>query len=90
MKRTIRTTMRPHEEIEVDEAEFLDLSRQGLIHEEVHPGSPESTPTGLPDGEHRDSPEQVAAVREPTADKARNRRGVTPGEASPPRNQKEI
>lgn len=29
--RTITTTIRPHEEIEVEEDEFLDLRRQGLI-----------------------------------------------------------
>jgi hypothetical protein len=31
----ITTTMRPDEEIEVQDDEFLDLSRQGLIHHEV-------------------------------------------------------
>lgn len=27
----VRTTMRPHEEIDVDEAEYTDLKRQGLL-----------------------------------------------------------
>lgn len=30
-KHKVRTTMRPHEEIEVSEAERIDLARQGLI-----------------------------------------------------------
>jgi hypothetical protein len=29
--RTITTTMRPDEEIEVEEDEFIDLKRQGLV-----------------------------------------------------------
>lgn len=32
-KHKIRTTMRPDEEITVDDAELLDLQRQGLVHE---------------------------------------------------------
>ncbi|WP_225825595.1 hypothetical protein [Streptomyces naphthomycinicus] len=31
---TVRTTMRPDQEIEVDDAEYLDLQRQGLLVEE--------------------------------------------------------
>jgi hypothetical protein len=27
----VRTTMRPHEEIDVDEGEYLDLKRLGLL-----------------------------------------------------------
>ncbi|MGC5565341.1 hypothetical protein ACPYPG_21235 [Streptomyces sp. FR-108] len=27
----VRTTLRPHEEIDVDEGEYLDLKRQGLL-----------------------------------------------------------
>ncbi|MFB7111727.1 hypothetical protein [Streptomyces sp. NPDC056291] len=27
----VRTTMRPHEEIDVTDAEYLDLKRQGLL-----------------------------------------------------------
>jgi hypothetical protein len=32
---TIRTTMRPDKEIEVGDAEYLDLQRQGLLVEET-------------------------------------------------------
>lgn len=31
---TVRTTMRPDQTIEVDDAEYLDLQRQGLLVEE--------------------------------------------------------
>lgn len=31
----VRTTMRPHEEIEVSEVEYRDLVRQGLVPEPV-------------------------------------------------------
>jgi hypothetical protein len=51
---TIRTTMRPDLSIEVDDAEYLDLQRQGLLVEEdsreevppatAAPAAPESTP----------------------------------------------
>lgn len=37
----IRTTMRPHEQIEVDRSEFVDLARQGLLADvEVDEGEP--------------------------------------------------
>lgn len=32
MSHLIRTTMRPWEEIEVSDADYLDMQRQGLIH----------------------------------------------------------
>lgn len=35
MTQTVRTTMRPDEEIEVGDAEYLDLKRQGLLVEET-------------------------------------------------------
>lgn len=35
----VRTTMRPHEEIEVSDEEYTDLRRQGLLHEETKPSS---------------------------------------------------
>jgi hypothetical protein len=34
MTRKVRTTMQPDKEIEVDDAEYLDLQRQGLLAEE--------------------------------------------------------
>lgn len=92
--RRISTTNRPGRQITVTEAEYLDLARQNLVHEEYELAEgrdpdpvPDGTPTGLPEGEHRDSPEQMDAVLNP--DKARNRRGRIPGEPVPPRNQKE-
>ncbi len=44
--RKIRLTINPEREIEVDEAEYLDLKRQGLIHEEIEdkPAEPEPKP----------------------------------------------
>lgn len=51
----IRTTMRPHEQIEVDRSEFLDLGRQGLLAdvevdegEPVQPKTSEAPKTGTP------------------------------------------
>lgn len=43
---TIRTTMRPDDEIEVSEAEYLDLARQGLLvrDQDNNPTTPEETP----------------------------------------------
>ena len=32
---TVRTTMQPDKEIDVDDAEYLDLQRQGLLVEET-------------------------------------------------------
>lgn len=49
---TIRTTMRPDVEIEVGDAEFLDLTRQGLIAADqpttatTPPAEPASQPAG--------------------------------------------
>ena len=41
---TVRTTMQPDREIDVDDAEYLDLQRQGLLvedtaHEDVPPAT---------------------------------------------------
>lgn len=41
---TVRTTMRPHEEIEVSDAELLDLQRQGLLVEDEKPAPVEEKP----------------------------------------------
>lgn len=35
MTHTVRTTMRPDEKIEVGDADYLDLQRQGLLIEET-------------------------------------------------------
>jgi len=40
--RKVKTTLRPDETIDVGEAEFLDLDRQGLISEEVSDGEEEA------------------------------------------------
>lgn len=48
-KRKIRTTMQPDKEIEVDEREYLDLQRQGLIHEgDADVGKPVDEPADRP------------------------------------------
>jgi hypothetical protein len=41
---TVRTTKRPWEEIEVGDAEFLDLQRQGLLAEDDEPPTPDPGP----------------------------------------------
>jgi hypothetical protein len=41
---TVRTTMRPDQEIEVSDAEALDLSRQGLLVQETAPPTPAPGP----------------------------------------------
>lgn len=41
---TIRTTMRPDQTVEVDDAEYLDLQRQGLlVEEDAHAEVPPAT-----------------------------------------------
>lgn len=45
MTHTVRTTMRPWEEIEVSDADYLDMSRQGLIHT---PPAPAAAPKKSP------------------------------------------
>lgn len=40
----ISVTMRPHEKIEVDDAEYLDLQRQGLIAEDETPDAEKAEP----------------------------------------------
>ncbi len=35
----VRTTIRPDEELDVDDAEYLDLSRAGLLLDEKEPSS---------------------------------------------------
>lgn len=74
-KRTVRISIRPHESIEVDEAEYLDLKRQKLLVDEDEPETtPEDSPTVAEPREHKDTPEQIAAARN----------------SGPKRNQKEI
>jgi hypothetical protein len=43
-KRKVRTTMQPDREIEVGEAEYTDLKRQGLLIETDETGQPVNTP----------------------------------------------
>lgn len=40
MTHKIRTTMRPDVEIEVGDAEYLDLQREGLLVEDNEPAAP--------------------------------------------------
>lgn len=50
MKRTVRTTMRPDQTIEVDDIEYLDLKRQGLILADAPaPVPPATAPPTVPD-----------------------------------------
>lgn len=56
MSRTVRTTLRPWEEIEIGDAEYLDLLRQGLIAAAPSTAPSDTTP--------------VPAVAEPAADAA--------------------
>lgn len=51
---TVRTTMRPDQPIEVDDAEYIDLQRQGLLVEE---------------DSHQDVPPATAAPANPAAPK---------------------
>lgn len=46
MTHKIRTTMRPDQEIEVPDADYLDLKRQGLLVEDTAPpAKPAAAPT---------------------------------------------
>ncbi|WP_435279337.1 hypothetical protein [Streptomyces sp. 1222.5] len=56
---TIRTTMRPDQEIDVDDAEYLDLQRQGLLVEE---DSQEDVPPATAAPAAPEVPPQPAAV----------------------------
>jgi len=40
----IRTTMQPHLQVEVGDAEYLDLQRQGLLIEDPAPTTPAPAP----------------------------------------------
>ncbi|MFD4596720.1 hypothetical protein ACFWPQ_01680 [Streptomyces sp. NPDC058464] len=44
MTHTVRTTMRPDQEIEVGDADYLDLHRQGLLIEENPAPEPPAAP----------------------------------------------
>jgi hypothetical protein len=48
-KRKVRTTMQPDSEIEVGEAEYTDLKRQGLLIETDETGQPVNTPAEQPE-----------------------------------------
>jgi hypothetical protein len=53
MTRTVRTTMQPDKDIEVDDAEYLDLQRMGVLVEEdaaqdVPPATAAPTPPVSP------------------------------------------
>lgn len=48
MTHTVRTTMRPDEKIEVGDAEYLDLSRDGLLVEESAKDVPPATAAPAP------------------------------------------
>jgi len=49
MTHIVRTTKRPWEEIEVGDAEYLDLRRQGLLAPDTKPpATPQATPKTTP------------------------------------------
>jgi hypothetical protein len=48
MSHTIRTTMQPDREIEVDDAEYLDLKRQGLLVKDDGPADPQTAAPATP------------------------------------------
>lgn len=61
---TVRTTMRPDQTIEVDDAEYLDLQRQGLLVEET---AAEEVPpaTAAPAAPEQPAPQTPAAPAAP-------------------------
>lgn len=48
MTHAIRTTMQPDREIEVDDAEYLDLKRQGLLVNDDGPATPQTGAPSVP------------------------------------------
>ena len=45
---TVRTTIQPHVALEVSDAEYLDLKRQGLLVEDVPAAVPAAAPAKIP------------------------------------------
>lgn len=45
---TVRTTMRPDQTIEVNDAEYLDLHRQGLLVEDLPEAAPQTAAPAAP------------------------------------------
>lgn len=100
--RRISTTNRPRHQITVTDAEYLDLARQGLVHEgyelaEDRVDAERETPepeVGRPGTDRalqeQDVPAEGTAPEVTPERKVRNRRPTTPGDPEPPRNQKEI
>jgi hypothetical protein len=56
-KRKVRTTMQPDTELEVGEAEYTDLKRQGLLIETDETGQPVNTPAE-PEQDNPETPGQ--------------------------------
>jgi hypothetical protein len=75
-KRTVRTTMQPDRDIEVDEAEYTDLLRQGLLLREGGEKIPAAT-----DPPVEDAPSEVAQPVNEAAESTREQ----PGERQPRR-----
>ncbi|WP_445520436.1 hypothetical protein [Streptomyces sp. NEAU-174] len=46
--RTVRTTIQPHVDVEVDDAEYLDLERQGLLVSRPSDSTPAAAPAKTP------------------------------------------
>jgi hypothetical protein len=64
MTRTVRTTMQPHLDVEVDDAGYLDLHRQGLLLPDSANSAPEDS--GEPVASHADMHVDVAPIETPT------------------------
>lgn len=70
--RSVRTTMRPHEQVQVTDAEYTDLKRQGLVLEELdQPATPAPVlPAAAPAVNRSGQAEPVSAPpRRKTTDK---------------------
>lgn len=46
--RTVRTTIQPHVDVEVSDAEYLDLERQGLLVQRPSDSTPAAAPAKTP------------------------------------------
>lgn len=66
----VSTTMRPHEEIDVDEAEYLDLQRQGLLVEDTDSKQPADTSGDSTASTSDDNPVTTTTTEQPATDRS--------------------
>jgi hypothetical protein len=57
-KRKVRTTMQPDTEMEVGEAEYIDLKRQGLLIETDETGQPVNAPAEPAEQQQPETPKR--------------------------------